>query len=384
MAYFNTMNTLFRHPLPLSLLLVPAMLAALFFAPVRAQGQALEELSKQLDEQIDSNRLLSLRDQQTETSLTRDAIPSINNPQFISTEDATLSNEMRDIVFVAEFPSGVRIYPRLILVWHEIVNDVVDGNPVSITYCPLTGSVFGYNGSIGNFKTGFGTTGLRLFNNQILYDRSTDSHWPQLLGIAIEGPLFEQQLKTFPLLWTTFGQATQKFPDAKILSRDTGYRRSYGRDPYGSYRRGGTYYQNNMVAQYIPHLDKRLPIKEQVIGVPVEGGAAAIIKSKMRSQKVIDFDVGMKQLVAFYDPSLGAIRVFDRSIKRRTLHFEFAQGRIMDKESGSEWSPEGNGVAGSFYGEKLKRVPAFDSMWFAWASFYPGPEIVPGKHDDGF
>ena len=234
---------------------------------------------------------------------------------------------MRDIVFVAEFPSGIRIYPRLILVWHEIVNDVVDGNPVSITYCPLTGSVIGYKGTIGRFKTGFGTTGMMLFNNQVLYDRSTDSHWPQLLGIAIEGPLFEDKLDTFPLLWTTFGQAIQKFPKAKILSRDTGYRRSYGRDPYGSYRRGGTYYQNNLVTHYVPHLDKRLPLKEQVIGVPVDGGAAAIIKNKIRSLKVIDFDAGLEQLVAFYDPSLGAVRVFDRHFKRRTLHFEFAQAR---------------------------------------------------------
>ncbi len=353
-------------------------------SPARGQAQSLDELSKELDEQIDSNRLLSLRDQQTETSLGRDAIAPINYPQFISVEDAKLSNDSQDIVFVAEFPSGVRIYPRLILVWHEIVNDVVDNEPVSVTYCPLTGSVIGYKGSIGNYKTGFGTTGLLLFNNQVMYDRSTDSHWPQLLGIAIEGPLFEKQLETFPLLWTTFGQATDAFPDAKVLSRDTGYRRSYGKDPYGSYRRQGTYYQNNLITQYIPHLDKRLPLKEQVIGVPAGGAAAAIIKSKLRNLKVIAFDPGLEQLVAFYDPTLDVVRVFDRNLRRRTLHFEFAQGRIMDKESGSEWSPEGTAVAGTFYGDKLKRVPAFDSMWFAWASFYPGPEIVPGKHDDGF
>lgn len=396
MAYFPDMRIVFRHPALFCVLCIAGLLAAIAFAPARTLAQAppqapspqspqsLDELSKQLDDQIEANRLLSLRDQQTETTLTQDAIPAINNPQFISVEDATLSNDMRDIVFVAEFPSGVRIYPRLVLIWHEIVNDVVNNNPVSITYCPLTGSVMGFSGSIGNYKTGFGTSGLMLFNNQVMYDRSTNSHWPQLLGIAIEGPLYERKLKTFPLIWTTFGKAIAKYPNAKVLSRDTGYRRSYGKDPYGSYRRGGTYYQNNLVTQYIPNLDKRLPLKEQIIGVPADGSPAAIIKSEIRSQKVINFDVGLEQLVVLYDPSLDTARVFDRSIKRRTLHFEFAQGRIMDKESGSEWNPEGQAVAGSYYGEQLKQVPAFDSMWFAWASFYPGPEIVPGKNDDGF
>lgn len=34
------------------------------------------------------------------------------------------------------------------MAWHEIINDSLGGEPVSITYCPLTATAIGFNAAI--------------------------------------------------------------------------------------------------------------------------------------------------------------------------------------------------------------------------------------------
>ncbi|MDZ7643977.1 MAG: DUF3179 domain-containing (seleno)protein [Woeseiaceae bacterium] len=74
----------------------------------------------------------------------RDCIPSIDDPSFVAAEDADFL-DTADIVMGIELNGDARAYPISILNFHEIVNDVVGGRPVVITYCPLCGSglVFG-------------------------------------------------------------------------------------------------------------------------------------------------------------------------------------------------------------------------------------------------
>jgi hypothetical protein len=74
----------------------------------------------------------------------KDGIPSIDDPKFISPSegDEFLSdNEVGQGLCIGD---DCRFYPYQILVWHEIVNDTVGGEPVLVTYCPLcmTGIVF--------------------------------------------------------------------------------------------------------------------------------------------------------------------------------------------------------------------------------------------------
>jgi hypothetical protein len=76
---------------------------------------------------------------------------------------------------------AVRAYPQLVLVWHEIVNDVIVGDRMSVTYCPLTGSVVAFESRASGRPLTFGTTGNLVNLNLLMYDRVTDSEWPQLL-----------------------------------------------------------------------------------------------------------------------------------------------------------------------------------------------------------
>ncbi len=87
----------------------------------------------------------------------KDGIPSIDRPRFHSAAEARLAPN--DRVIGLYLGGEARAYPQRILVWHEIVNDTVDGRPVSITYCPLTGSALGFHRGDAERAGGFRPAG---------------------------------------------------------------------------------------------------------------------------------------------------------------------------------------------------------------------------------
>ena len=67
----------------------------------------------------------------------KDGIPSIDKPQFVTTQAAAEWIDPREPVIVVSIGDDVRAYPIQILIWHEIANDTVGGVPISVTFCPL-------------------------------------------------------------------------------------------------------------------------------------------------------------------------------------------------------------------------------------------------------
>lgn len=129
------------------------------------------------------------------------------------------------------------------------MNDELAGEPISATYCPLTGSTVAFRGTAPNGRAyAFGTSGKLVNSNLLMYDRQTDSRWPQILGQAILGPSRGRSLEEIPLDWTTWGRWRRAHPDTLVLSTKTGYLRTYGSDPYGSYTPLGGYYAEAQVA----------------------------------------------------------------------------------------------------------------------------------------
>jgi hypothetical protein len=64
----------------------------------------------------------------------RDGIPAILDPNFESAAQADEWLDPLEPVMVLEVGSDVRVYPVQILILHEVVNDMVDGQPVLVTY----------------------------------------------------------------------------------------------------------------------------------------------------------------------------------------------------------------------------------------------------------
>ena len=127
----------------------------------------------------------------------RDGIPPIDDPQFQpAAADRTLS--AREPVVSIEINGDARAYPLRILIWHEIVNDIVGGKPVTVTYCPLCNAAIVFDRMVDGEAKDFGTTGLLRNSDLIMYDRQTESWWQQFTGKAIAGSQVGSSLKFLP------------------------------------------------------------------------------------------------------------------------------------------------------------------------------------------
>lgn len=288
----------------------------------------------------------------------KDGIPAIDQPQFVAADEAARFLDEDDVVFGVVRSGEARAYPQRILVWHEIVNDTIGKENVSVTYCPLTGTALGFLRG----DTTFGVSGSLLNSNLVMFDRATDSRWPQILATAIEGPQADRQLREFPVIWTTWARWKAVHPDTQVLSTRTGRARDYNRDPYGSYKPLGGYYAGGTDTLFpTMHRDGRLPTREVVIGARSGDGAIAFRKESLRRQKLMRGEIDGVPYLAVYDPRLDSAYLF-RNASVGDLRYEELNV-----------APDGLRHNGRLLA--AEPVAAFDAFWFAWVAFYPGTAL---------
>ena len=318
----------------------------------------------------------------------RDGIPPIDRPKFTTFEEADKWLGSLEPVIIFELDGDVRAYPLQILIWHEIVNDVVGGEPVAVTFCPLCNSAIVFQSTLDGVVYDFGTSGKLRFSDLVMWDRQTESWWQQFTGEAIVGKLAGKRLTILPaaiVSWEDFKAAN---PDGKVLSRDTGFSRSYGENPYGGYDR-----VDNPPFLFRQETDGRLPPKERVAAVSIGDADAAFPFSILEKERVVNYKVGDRDVVVFFKSGtasaldrrsirdsrdIGAAGVFDPRVDDRKLTFRAEGDTIVDNETGSVWNILGEATEGPLNGKSLTRFVHGDHFWFAWGAFKPDTKIYQG------
>ena len=318
----------------------------------------------------------------------RDGIPPIDDPTFVSVAEADAWLAAAEPVIALELDGEAKAYPLQILIWHEIVNDALAGVPVAVTYCPLCNSAVVFNRSIGASVLDFGVSGNLRNSDLIMWDRQTESWWQQLTGEAIAGKLAGAQLRFVPaqiVSWETFAD---EYPNGLTLDRP-GFSRAYGSNPYARYDAD----PESQPFLFTSSADPRLPPKERVAAVEINGDAVAFPYSRLAEERVVYYDVGGEAIVVFFrfgtttalgDRSIangadvGATGVFRPVLDGRRLTFTPGSDGFTDEETGSVWSVLGKAVSGPLAGRQLSRISAQDHLWFAWAAFKPHTDVYGG------
>lgn len=290
----------------------------------------------------------------------KDGIPSIDNPSFVGPEDADFLNS-GDPVFGVALNGDVKAYPQKILAQHEIVNDRLGDLPVAVTYCPLTGTVQGFERG----ETTFGVSGRLINNNLIMYDRATETWWPQILATSIPGPWNSspgtRSLREFRLVWTTWEQWRKRSPDTQVLSTETGFAKNYGRDPYGSYNPPRGYYANGNTLFEPLEEDDRFSRKRVFMGARTADGAVAFDKSTLLEERIMTGELSETPVVAVADRRLDTGYVYLNPDGRPVT----TDGSMV-VVGGSPYEPDALPLAG---------IHMFDAMWVAWHGYYPDTNV---------
>jgi hypothetical protein len=316
----------------------------------------------------------------------KDGIPAIDRPRFVGARAARAWLRPAEPVIVLRVGKEARAYPLQILIFHEIVNDVVAGQAVAVTFCPLCNASIVFDRRVGGRTLDFGTTGRLRRSDLVMYDRQTESWWQQFTGSGIVGTHAGARLERLPSEIVSFADFSAAHPLGLVLSRDTGHARPYGRNPYAGY---DDIRQSPFLLDSPP--DPRLPPMERVLSVSVAGKHRLYPLSLLERHPVVNREAAGVPYVILSRPGMAspldaprieegrpiaAATVFDRRLEGRVLEFALRDGRFVDLATASEWNILGEAVAGPLKGRRLAAMDSGVHFAFAWLAFNPASEIV--------
>lgn len=316
----------------------------------------------------------------------KDGIPAIDNPTFVSVEEADEWLEAREPVIEFVLGDDARAYPLQILTWHEIANDTVNDRPVTVTFCPLCNTAIAFDATHKGQALDFGTTGRLRFSNLIMYDRQTETWWQQATGEAIAGKFTGDQLEFLPATIISWGDFKEKHPDGQVLSRDTGFNRNYGQNPYAGYDD----IDSRPFLYDGPTVGGELKAMARVLTVDLGDDPVAYPYEVLQEEHVVNDEVAGEPIAVFWEAGtasalntgeiasgrdVGAAAAYLRTLDGQTLTFTVEDGSIVDEQTGSEWNVLGEAVSGELAGAQLEEVVSINHFWFSWAAFKPETRV---------
>jgi len=317
----------------------------------------------------------------------KDGIPSIDDPVFIDVASANDWLEDVEPVIALKMGDDVRAYPLQILMYHEIVNDVVDGKPVSVTFCPLCNASIVFDRTVDKAVLDFGTTGRLRNSDLVMYDRQSESWWQQFNGVGLIGKYNGVKLTQIKSQIVGYADFAEAYPDGKVLSRDTGYNRFYGQNPYTGYDD-----INNNPFLYFGKKDDRLPAMERVLSIGSKGQTQLVPVTPLKDTPVMNIMVDDEAVAVFAAATaasaldrgviaqsrmIPAAAAFSRELDDKVLNFHLKDGAIVDEETGSQWNAFGLAVDGELEGSQLDQRDQGVHFAFAWLAFDPEAAIIP-------
>ena len=268
----------------------------------------------------------------------KDGIPAIHEPVFVNADQADYLNE-NDRILGIVVDNQAKAYPIRILNWHEVVNDSINQNHFSVTYCPLCGTGVAFKGTNKSVGIRFGVSGLLYNSDVLLYDLSTNSLWSQILGKAVTGERAGEILEKLPLQHTTWKDWLNQYPDSVVLSDETGFSRDYNRNPYEGYNQSTSiFFPTSQTAPSTYHP------KELVIGLNVNNQALAFpfIELNQYTDTIISGELGGVAYTLNWNKRSQSAKVLDQN------------GNL---------------------------IPAMQAFWFAWYTFHPDTDVFTSLSD---
>jgi hypothetical protein len=286
----------------------------------------LAELFRQLD--TDRTQTLIDLDLVVSGGTGKDGIPALDDPKFYTIAEASADLMDDSLGIYVDVRGDQRYYPYSILVWHEIINDELSGDPVAITFCPLCGSAMVFDRRVGEDVLEFGVSGLLYESNLLMYDHETESLWSQALGQAVVGDYSGTELTRLPMQRLTFAELKLNYPNAQVMTPDTGYDRDYGVDPYLDYD------GSDELLFPVTVDDQRYPLKTIMYVVPIGEQSVAFPLDQLPARKAASIDINDLELE-------------------------------VERE---------NGVVLATYDDEP--VTGYFEMWFSWATHHQADGIV--------
>ena len=258
-----------------------------------------------------------------------DAVEPIYDPTFVPAGDAGIPDN--ELIIGLEIGGDARAYPAGILYHREMINDVVGGVPVLVSWCPLCYAAMVHDRRLNGSAARFGNQGALYKGAMTWYDHDTGSVWSQPLGQAIAGPRADARLETIPAQLTTWSNWIRTMPHSLVLTDNRGHQDFKG----------------------------RLPGPDHVAGVTVDGSAVAWSYPDLLDGRIVSDAVSDVRVALWQDRGTGGMRAASLTLPN---------GKTAPAESAPRLVGLSNG---------LRELPVIIAYRSSWLRIYPGAKLNP-------
>lgn len=237
---------------------------------------------------------------------------------------------------------------------HHVVDDVLGGQPIAVTWCGLCQSPLVYDRRVDGQTLTLFVSGELHGENMMMKDAETGSEWPQIMGEAVHGPLTGKSLAQIPSVWTDWKTWRTQHPDSTLLkiSQSIDYYR-HDADPSS------------------PSLENRYFSSLQW-GFVRDGQALSWPLKDLAPQSAVNDTFAGVPLVVVFQRRTATITAFNRRLGDTELTFHWGADGLIDDQTGSVWDPvSGRGIRGRHTDRRLTPVSGIVSHRRAWQTQYP-------------
>lgn len=311
-------------------------------------------------------------------------VPVVMTPpgsaERLSNEAASSRIDADSIILGVVVEGEARAYLRDQIARPHYFTDSVGDKRLVVSYCILCNSATAFEASLHGRPMDLRC--VTAFNNNIIYfDRASGNYIQQLEATVIAGPDTGASLAGVPVViarwddWRKLYPHTTLYfaPPTALRDRMVALMLKWLIPVHKLARRDRPWHRIQGM------LDPRRRAMEFVIGVEIQQDAVAYPVEVAHRRGIIEDQVGGTPLVVFADRRADVVAVFDRRVGSRLLSFEAGTGGgqiARDRETGSQWSINGEAQDGPLRGSRLAAVPHFNKLfWFSWALFKPSGRL---------
>jgi len=256
------------------------------------------------------------------------------------------------LVVGVDLNGDARAYPIQFIGYHHQVRDMVGGTPVLVSFCTVcrTGRVFSpmVDGKAEQFRL----VGMDHFN-AMFEDKTTGSWWRQATGEAVTGAKKGAKLSEFPSQQMTLAQWVALHPNTLIMQADSALAHKYSK----------TFdYESGVSRSALTGTDtSSWKAKSWVVGISANGVSKAYDWNRLKTERVINDDVGSVPVVIVLASDGVSFAAFERPDTARLA----VRGDTLVGARGA-YNLSGKGGAGD-----LKPLFASQEFWHSWQTFHP-------------
>ncbi|MEM1177640.1 MAG: DUF3179 domain-containing protein [Acidobacteriota bacterium] len=312
-----------------------------------------------------------------------DGIPSLDDPTMVPAAEARYLRD-DEAVFGVRLGGEARAYPLRILDWHEMLNDTVGGEPVTLSYCTLCGSGVLFKTRTPNGGAyRFGTSGLLYRSNKLMYDRASLTLWSNLTGEPVVGRLArgDRSLEVLPLNRLSWGEWKKRYPETLVVEIDDELKRVASKHGF-DYRPGRADQARRGVSFPVWKRSQDLPQDAEIFVVRLGDAVKAYPLDQLfdHPSGVVNDEIDGRPVVVLAHAESGSVRAFHRAgtFAKVDGNHLVADGSGADDGAGARWSITEDSISAPDGGTQLDRIAGHHAFWFGWYAFFPQTEIWRG------